>query len=85
LQLDVPEITFLLGDTDDTTKEKANQIHQKAADLLTERRKARASEEELDLTAAMREVKRITSAEETRAGTGEEMEVKNQRTLTDFF
>jgi hypothetical protein len=81
----MPEITFLLGNTDDATKEKAKQIHQKAAELLTERRKARASEEALDLTAAVRETKRITSAEETREETGEETDVKNQRTLTDFF
>jgi replication factor C large subunit len=85
LQLDVPEITFLLGNTDDVTKEKAKQIHQKAAEILTERRKARASEEELDLTAAVREEKRITSTEETIEGTLEETDVKNQRTLTDFF
>lgn len=85
LQLDVPEITFLLGDTDDATKEKAKQIHQKAADLLTERRKARASEEELNLTAAIRETKRIESEKETREETEAETDVKNQRTLTDFF
>jgi replication factor C large subunit len=85
LQLDVPEITFLLGNTDDATKEQAKQIYQKAAELLTERRKARASEEELNLTAAAREAKRAAASEEPRAGTEDEQKVKNQRTLTDFF
>ncbi|HDS46240.1 MAG TPA: replication factor C large subunit [Methanomicrobia archaeon] len=86
LQLNVPEITFLLGNTeDDATKETAKHIHQKAADLLTERRKARASEEDLDLAAAMRAVKRIPAPEEPKEEPGAETDVKNQRTLTDFF
>ncbi|MBN1456094.1 MAG: replication factor C large subunit [Methanomicrobia archaeon] len=86
LHLDIPEITFLLGDTeDDARKEKAKLIHQKAAELLTERRKMQAPEEEQNRITTVRVTQRIPAADETLEGTADEQEVKNQRTLTDFF
>jgi len=87
LRLDVPQIAFLLGDTD---KEKAKRIYQDAFAVAAEKRKERVTRVESTVKVEVSEEKR---ARTTKAETREEMseeeeeetEMKNQKTLTDFF
>ena len=91
LHLDVPQIAFLL---DDTSKEKAQQIHQNA---LTAAAAAGGKERvtsiertvKTDVTEAdEREEKRPKTREaelEEKEAVADEVETKNQKTLTDFF
>lgn len=83
LHLDVPQIAFLLGDTDKEGKEKAKRIYQNALTVTARAGKERVAETEV------REVKRpkprkIEFAKEETAE-AEDQETKNQKTLTDFF
>ena len=86
LRLDVPQIAFLLGDTD---KEKAKRIYQDAFAVAAEKRKERVTRVESTVKVEVSEEKR---ARTTKAETREEMseeeegeESKNQKTLMDFF
>lgn len=88
LRLEVPQIAFLLGDTD---KEKAKRIYQDAFAVAARKRKEKAPEEVGFIKVAVKEEQRARTTkaeirEEKREGEGEEeTEMKNQRTLTDFF
>jgi replication factor C large subunit len=93
LHLDVPQIAFLLGDT--TGKEKAKQIYQNALTAAAaERGKDRVTSIERTVKADVNEAdeaeeeKRPKSREaelEDKSAVADEIEAKNQKTLTDFF
>ena len=87
LRLDVPQIAFLLGDTD---KERAKQIYQDALGAAARKGKERMTEEEQVVKAAAREEKRVETREvelprEEDKEEEEAKETKDQKTLTDFF
>jgi replication factor C large subunit len=86
LRLDVPQIAFLLGDTD---KEKAKKIYQDAFAVAAGKRTGRVPEEERGVKAEVgeeegrirtREVETIEKEEDKG-----EKEARNQKALTDFF
>jgi replication factor C large subunit len=86
LHLDVPQIAFLLGDTD---KERAKQIYQDAFAVSSKRGKERVTDVESTIKVEIRDekrepAKRVEKLEE-KGEEGEELETKNQKTLTDFF
>jgi len=86
LHLDVPQIAFLLGDTD---KERAKKIYQDAFAVSAKRGKERVTEVESKIKVGIRDEKRepakIVEKTEEKGVEGEEEETKNQKTLTDFF
>ncbi len=88
LRLDVTEIAFLLGDTEKEVKERAQKIYEEALAIAARKRKERGPEETGVVTTRVGEEKpiRTQKAETTEEEYGkEEQEVKNQKTLTDFF
>jgi len=91
LHLDVPQIAFLLGDTG---KENAKQIYQNALTAAAaERGKERVTRIERTVKAEVNEAdeeedKRPKTREtelEDKSAVADEIEPKNQKTLTDFF
>jgi replication factor C large subunit len=89
LRLDVPQIAFLMGDTDKGGKEKAQRIYQDAFATPMRKEGKRVIEEERAVKADVRAEKRVKTREvetvEEKGGDDEEQEPKNQKTLTDFF
>ncbi len=81
LRLDVPQIAFLLGDTD---KEKAKQIYQDAFAVSPKRGKERVSEKERVVKAEVGEEER-RKIEKVEPKEEEGKESENQKTLTNFF
>lgn len=92
LHLDVPQITFLLGDTN---KEKAKSLYEAATKVTTERaeapvtRIARSAKPDVKEEKEDQEKKRVKTREaeieEKSEREEEEQEPKDQKTLTDFF
>ncbi|MBN1763483.1 MAG: replication factor C large subunit [Methanomicrobia archaeon] len=91
LHLDVPQIAFLLGDTG---KENAKQIYQNALTATaTERGTERVTRIERTVKADVNEAdeaeekhpKTRESELEEKSAVADEVETKNQKTLTDFF
>jgi replication factor C large subunit len=82
LRLDVPQIVFLVGDTDKEREEKAKRIYHDAFAIAVEKGKQRITGEEVGKEEIIK-----TKEVETVAAEGEEKEkeVKNQKTLADFF
>jgi replication factor C large subunit len=82
LRLDVPQIAFLLGDTDKERGEKAKRIYHDAFAIAVKKGKERVTGEEGVVKAEVGEEELLIAKE------GEEEDVKetrNQKTLADFF
>jgi replication factor C large subunit len=90
LRLEVTEIAFLLGETEEEVKERAQKIYEEALAIAARKRKERGTEETTGVvtTPDRRETIRAQKAETTEEESAieeEDHELKNQRTLTDFF
>lgn len=85
LRLDVPEIATLVREGE---KERAERIFQAAREVMARRVAERPAEGPRVVMAAGKEEKRIKKREDEivdEVGKEEDKELKNQRTLTDFF
>jgi replication factor C large subunit len=85
LRLDVPEIATLVREGE---KERAERIYQAARALMARRVAERRVEGPQVVMATVKEEKRIKKRDVElvdEIGKGDDMEVKNQRMLTDFF
>jgi len=82
LQLDFPQIAFLVGDADEDSEEKVKMIYQDAYAIpkAVKKGKERVMRDKAVVKAEVEVEEKVIKTKE-----GEKKEAKNQKTLTDFF